>query len=179
MIERFPDDIGYQTGLAEIFNELGYVYYKRLDYPDALAAFQEVQQICHSLLEQIKSGPKPVRVLDWLARSYYNMATIQLRLDQKEPAIRSLEQSLRHRRALVAAHPSVTSFLEDLGEIIERSPLSSRPTTKMRRRLFRQSSRANFREAGPVASRSRQASIATWDGPGTCSACCMTKRATT
>ncbi len=115
LIERFPDDIGYRRGLAEVINELGYVYYKRMDYTDALAAFQEVQQICHSLLEQIPRGPKPVRVLDWLARSYYNTATIQLRLDQKEQAIRSLEQSLRHRSALVAAHPSVTSFQEDLG----------------------------------------------------------------
>jgi serine/threonine protein kinase len=115
LIARFPDDTGYQRGLAEVINELGYVYYKKLDFPAALEAFQKVQVICRSLLDQNKSGPKPVRILDWLARSYYNMATIQLRLDQKEQAIGSLEQSLRHRSALVAAHPSVTSFQEDLG----------------------------------------------------------------
>jgi eukaryotic-like serine/threonine-protein kinase len=115
LVGRSPDDIGYQRRLAEVVNELGYVFYKRLDYPAALQAFREVQEISQALLEQLPNGPKPVRVVDWLARSYYNMATIQLRLDQKAEALRSLEQSLQHRTALVAAHPSVTSFQEDLG----------------------------------------------------------------
>jgi serine/threonine-protein kinase len=116
LVERSPDDIACQMSFAQVVNELGYVFYKRLDYPAALQAFQAVQEICQSLLEQIQSGPKPVRILDWLARSYYNVATIQLRLDQKALALRSLEQSLHHRSALVAAHPSVTAFLDDLGE---------------------------------------------------------------
>jgi len=115
LIERFPDDIGYQRSLAEVINELGYVYFKRLDFPAALHAFQEVQEICQSLLKQIQVGPKPVKILDWLARSYYNMATIQQQGDQKEQALRSYEQSLYYRLALVAAHPSVTRFHEDLG----------------------------------------------------------------
>ena len=74
-----------------------------------------MQEICESLLKQIPYGPKPVRILDWLARSYYNMATIQVRLDQNEEALRSFEQSLHYRSALVAAHPSVISFQQDLG----------------------------------------------------------------
>ncbi len=68
LVKRSPNDIAYQTSLAEVINNLGYVYYKRLDYPAALHAFQEMQEICQSLLTQIPYGPKPVRVLDWLAQ---------------------------------------------------------------------------------------------------------------
>ncbi len=115
LIERSPDDTGYQRSLAEVINDMGYVFHKRHDYPAALQAFQEVQEICQSLLKRIQIGPKPVKILDWLARSYYNMATIQLKENQKEQALRSFEQSLYYRSALVGAHPSVTNFREDLG----------------------------------------------------------------
>ncbi len=115
LIERSPDDTGYQRGLAEVINDLGYVYHKRHDYPAALQAFQQVQEICQSLLKQIQVGPKPVTILEWLARSYYNMATIQLKENQTEQALRSFEQSLYYRSVLVSAHPSVTNFHEDLG----------------------------------------------------------------
>jgi len=114
LIERSPDDIGYQRSLAEVTNELGYVFYKRHDYPAALQTFQGVQQICLSLLKQIQVGPKPVKILEWLARSYYNMATIQWNGDQREQALRSFEQSLYYQSALVASHSSVTAFHEDL-----------------------------------------------------------------
>jgi len=116
LIERSPNDLGYQISLAEVINELGYVFYKKLDYPAALRAFQEVQETCLSMLKQIKNGPKPVRILNWLALSYYNVATIQLRGNHKEQALESFEQSLYYRSALVAAHPSVTAFQESLGE---------------------------------------------------------------
>ena len=115
LVERSPEDIGYQRSLAEVINDMGYVFYKRQNYPAALAAFQEVQKTCQSLLEHIQDGPKPVKVLDWLARSYHNMAIIQSNGDQKDQALRSFEQSLYYRSALVAAHPSVTAFHEDLG----------------------------------------------------------------
>jgi tetratricopeptide (TPR) repeat protein len=115
LVERAPADIGYKRGLAEVINDLGYVYFKRNDDTASLEAFQEVQKICQSLLEQIKAGPKPVKILDWLARSYYNIATIQRKRNQKEQALRSFEQSLYHRAPLVAAHPSVTAFHADLG----------------------------------------------------------------
>ncbi|HLN30630.1 MAG TPA: protein kinase [Gemmataceae bacterium] len=115
LIERFPNDIGYQRSRAEIINELGYVFYKRLDYPAALRAFQEVQEICQSLLKQVQHGPKPVQILNWLALSYSNMASIQSTLGQKEQALRSSEQSLHHWSALVATHPSVTRFQQKLG----------------------------------------------------------------
>ena len=68
LVERSPEDIGYQRSLAEVINDMGYVFYKRQNYPAALAAFQEVQKTCQSLLEHIQDGPKPVKVLDWLAQ---------------------------------------------------------------------------------------------------------------
>jgi len=116
LIERSPHDLSYQIGQAEVINELGYVFYKKPDYPAALQAFQEVQETCLSMLKQIQNGPKPVRVLGWLALSYYNVATIQLRGNHKEQALRSFVQSLHYRSALVAAHPSVTAFQESLGD---------------------------------------------------------------
>jgi serine/threonine-protein kinase len=115
LIERSPQDFAYQRSLAEVINEQGYVFYKRHDYPAALQAFQEMQEICQSLLKQIQIGPKPVKILEWLARSYYNMATIQLNQNQKEQALRSLEQSVYYQSALAETHSSVTTFRADLG----------------------------------------------------------------
>ncbi len=67
LVERSPHDIGDQRSLAEVINELGYVFDRRLEYPAAVQAFQEFQKICQSLLEQIPYGPKPIRLLDRLA----------------------------------------------------------------------------------------------------------------
>ena len=57
----------YKKRLAEIINALGFVYFKRLDYAEAFRCFEEVQQICQSLLSEIGEGPKPVKLLDLLA----------------------------------------------------------------------------------------------------------------
>ena len=116
LVERSPSDLGYQISLAEVINELGYAFYKRLDFPAALQAFREVQERCQTLLEQIRTGPRPVRLLDWLARSHYNMATIQIAQNHQEQALRSFEQSLHYYAALAAAHASVMAFQENLGE---------------------------------------------------------------
>jgi tetratricopeptide (TPR) repeat protein len=51
-----------------------------------------------------------------LALSHYNIGTIQLQNQQLEKALDSFEQSLDNRIALVAAHPSVTQFRENLGK---------------------------------------------------------------
>ena len=66
----------YRQRLAEIINVLGFVYSKRLDNADAIRCFEEVQEICQSLLDQVTAGPKPVKLLDLLALSHYNIATI-------------------------------------------------------------------------------------------------------
>jgi serine/threonine protein kinase len=119
LIDRYPAEIRYRKRLAEIINVLGFVYYKRLDYADAYRCFEEVLQICQSLLDQVTAGPKPVNVLSLLALAHYNIAAIHLAQRQYDTALRSLEKSLKYRSELVAAHPSVTKFRENLGETYE------------------------------------------------------------
>jgi serine/threonine-protein kinase len=114
LLERSPGDPVCQRSLAEAINDLGYVYYKINDLAAALQAFHEVEQICQSLLGQVQVGPKPVKILEWLARSYYNIGTIQARGKEPEQSLRSFEQSLHYRSALASAHPSVTTFQADL-----------------------------------------------------------------
>jgi serine/threonine-protein kinase len=116
LIGRYPQEMSYQKSLAEMLNVLGLVYDKRLDYPAALRSFQQVQEICESLLKSITDGPKPVWLLNLLALSHYNIATIELSEHHQAKALQSFEKSLEYRSALVAAHPSVTKFQENLGK---------------------------------------------------------------
>jgi len=116
LIERSPDEIGYKRSLAEAINNLGFVHYKRHDYPAALKAYQELEEICQALVARIKVGPKPLWLLNRLALTHYNMATIHLQEGRPEEALRSFEQSLGYRIALVEAHPSVTEYHENLGK---------------------------------------------------------------
>ncbi|MFI5460821.1 MAG: protein kinase, partial [Isosphaerales bacterium] len=115
LINRYPGQSVYPKKLAEIINSLGVLHFERKDYPAALQSFQEVQSLCQSLLEDVSDGPKPLRILDLLAISYYNIATIELQKGQLDAALQSFERSLEYRAALVDAHPSVTEFQERLG----------------------------------------------------------------
>ncbi len=115
LIGRSPTDQTYKKRMAEIINALGFVYYKTLDYTDASRCFEEVQQICQSLLSEIGDGPKPVRLLDLMAIAQYNMALIHVENKQFDKALELFEKSLEYRAALVAAHQSVTGFQESLG----------------------------------------------------------------
>jgi len=119
LLAQHPEQIHYRQRMAEIINVLGFVYSKRLEYVDAIHCFEAVQEICQSLLEQVTTGPKPVKLLSLLALSHYNMATVHMEKRQFDQALVSLEKSLKYRSALVAAHPSVTKFRENLGETYE------------------------------------------------------------
>jgi len=119
LIARYPGEIRYRQRLAEMINVLGFVYSKRLDYAEAIRSFEEVRGICQSLLEQVTAGPKPVKLLDLLALSHYNVATVHVANRQFDQALESFEKALRYRSELVAAHPSVTRFRESLGENYE------------------------------------------------------------
>jgi tetratricopeptide (TPR) repeat protein len=116
LILPFAGRAEYERKLAEIINALGITYFRRLDYPRALESYQQVRVICQSLVDRVTDGPKPVRLLDLLAISHYNIATIQHQQGQLEAALRSFESSLEYRTALVEAHPSVTDFQELLGK---------------------------------------------------------------
>jgi len=115
LIARVPGRAADQERLAEIINEMGRVFFNRLDYPQALNAFQEVQGICQALLESVTDGPKPVRILSLLAISHYNIASIERENGRLKEALQSFERSLEYRSTLVDAHPSVIGFREQLG----------------------------------------------------------------
>jgi serine/threonine-protein kinase len=118
LIRQYPGRAEYERKLAEIINDLGITYFRRLDYPKALESYRQVRDICQSLVDRTTDGPKPVRLLDLLAISHYNIATIQHQEGQIEAALRSFESSLQYRTALAEAHPSVTDFQGLLGETL-------------------------------------------------------------
>ena len=74
------------------------------------------RQICQSLLAEIGDGPKPVRLLDLMGIAQYNMAAIQEVNGRHDKSLELSEKSLENRAALVAAHPSVTTYQENLGK---------------------------------------------------------------
>ena len=115
LIGRSPTDQVYKKRMAEIINALGFVYYNRLDVANASRCFEEVQQICQSLLAEIGDGPKPVRLLDLMGIAQYNMAAIQEVNGQYAKGLELSEKTLSNRAALVAAHQSVMNYQENLG----------------------------------------------------------------
>jgi serine/threonine-protein kinase len=116
LINRYGSQAGYRKTLAEIINTLGQSYESQKDYGAALLAFQEVQRICQTLLDEVTMGPKPVRIQDLLAISHFNIATIQQRNGNLEAALKSFEQSLGFWSALAEEHKSVTDFQEHVGK---------------------------------------------------------------
>ncbi len=119
LCDRHPGENSYRQKLAEFINVLGYVYTQRRAYVDAIRCFEEAQGICQSLLDQASSGPKPVKLLNMLALTHYNICTAHIQNLRYDKALESLEKSLVYRARLAAAHPSVTNFQEHIGETYE------------------------------------------------------------
>ena len=111
-----PGESGRRERLAEMINALGFVYFKRSDFPAAIRCFHQVQEICVSLTSEITDGPVPVKLLSLLALSHYNVATIRVIDKQLDKAFESFEKSLEYRRTLADTHRSMTSFRENLGD---------------------------------------------------------------
>ena len=105
LVERYPRENHYRQRLAEIINVLGFVYSKRLEQAEASGCFDEVRTICESLLAETTSGAKPVKLLDLLALSHYNIAAIHLQNRHYDIAVESLQKSLAYRSSLADAHP--------------------------------------------------------------------------
>jgi serine/threonine-protein kinase len=116
LIARLPDQIGYKSDLAEVINNIGYVQQKKGDNRAALKSFQELRDHCQTLLDSITVGPRPVRLLNRLAKTDYNVGTVQIRIGDREAALRSFERSLGFRKELALTHPSVAEYHENLGE---------------------------------------------------------------
>ena len=115
LIERYPDKHVYQKSLAEITNVLGYAYYKLGNNEDAIKSFREVQSICLTILKQVTVGPRPLWLLNLLALSHSNIASIHQDRREFDEALKSFEQTLIYRRALVDLHPSVIAYQANLG----------------------------------------------------------------
>jgi eukaryotic-like serine/threonine-protein kinase len=115
MIGHGRGDFARRVRLAEMINALGFVYFKRNDFPAAIRCFHQVQELCVSLTGEITEGPVPVKLLSLLALSHYNVATMLVIDKQLDKAFESFEKSLEYRRALVDTHRSVSSFRENLG----------------------------------------------------------------
>jgi serine/threonine-protein kinase len=110
LIGRYPDKLVYQKSLAEITNVLGFAYYKLGKHDEALKSFREVQSTCQSISKQITAGPKPLWLLNLLALSYSNIASIQLENRRFADSLEAFEQSLVFRSALADGHPSVIEY---------------------------------------------------------------------
>jgi serine/threonine-protein kinase len=116
LIARSPDQIGYKNSLAEVINNIGYTQQKKGDNRAAIQSFEELRAVCQSLFDSIAVGPKPIWLLNRLAKTDYNIGTVQIRLGDREAALRSFERSLSFRSELALAHPSVADYHEHLGE---------------------------------------------------------------
>ena len=115
LVKRDPGPIENHEKLAEIINDLGYVYNYRGDYGAALGAFGEVKEICTGLLNRVTTAHKPIRYLDLLGLSYYNTADILMRRSEYGKATASYENALENIAAITRSHPSITAFKEKLG----------------------------------------------------------------
>jgi eukaryotic-like serine/threonine-protein kinase len=115
LINRYPDKHGYQKSLAEITNVLGYAYYRLGNNDEAIKLFREVENICRTVAEQVTVGPKPLWLLNLLARAHFNIGSIHEEKREFPEALKSFEQSLGYRSALADSHPSVTEYKRTLG----------------------------------------------------------------
>ena len=116
LINRYPDKHAYQKSLAEITNVLGYAYYRLGKNDEALKSFGEVQNICVTVLKQVRVGPKPLWILNFPSGSPIttSVQSTEYRGSSKTQ-LKSFEQSLLYRTSLVDSHPSVTDYKAKLG----------------------------------------------------------------
>ncbi len=112
--------------LGDVLNARGFIHFRIGQLDESLSAFREFQALCQSLLDQHRDGPPPAELLNRMGLSYYNISTVLYRLHPEDhrPALEMLEKALVYRDALVAAHPSVNDFRENLaGNLSEIAPL--------------------------------------------------------
>jgi eukaryotic-like serine/threonine-protein kinase len=115
LIKRYPDKHAYRKSLAEMTNVLGYAYHRLGKNDQALESFREVENICSNILKQVMVGPKPLWLMNLLALCHYNIGSIHKEKGELEDALKSFQQSLDYRTALVDAHSSIIGYKESLG----------------------------------------------------------------
>ena len=100
-----------------------------------------------SLPPQSGRAPESAAVAD------YNIATVELRNGNLQAALAAFERSLGFRSALVAAHPSVIDFQENLGVNLAEIAQVEYREDKARRRSPRSGSRSKSSRGWPIRSR--------------------------
>ena len=115
LVDEHPAQIDYQKDLAEIVNRLGYVDFTRGRYPDALKHYKAFQELCQKILDEVKDGPKPLRIMDMLARSYLNIASMHRTKAEAALALDASKKAVEQWSTLRELAPSVTSYRRDLG----------------------------------------------------------------
>jgi serine/threonine-protein kinase len=116
LVRRQPEDVDLLKTLAEIVNRMGFVAYKRHDYAAALGIYQEFQGICLDILAKLQSGPQPLKILESLGRSYYNIGSMRLEQGENQAALVALEKARDTYSALVRDHSTVNSYQQSLGQ---------------------------------------------------------------
>lgn len=110
-----PRKIEYKKNLAEIINHVGYLDFTRRDYPAALQVYRQFQKLCREILDELPAGPKPLNILDLLARSHYNIASIERDQGHAELSLEASREAEENWARLAESHPSVNSYQSDLG----------------------------------------------------------------
>ena len=115
LVTDYPENMDYEKGLAQIINRLGYVDFKRRDYDKALKTYEEFQKLSLKILEEVKVGPKPVKIQDLLAGSYFNIGVMYFKQNKFEKALEAYQKAKQHQTRLVDQHSSVKSYQNALG----------------------------------------------------------------
>ena len=115
LVDSHPDKVDYKKSLAEIVNRVGFVDFTRRDYPAALKIYQEFQKLCQQILDEVQVGPKPLKIQDLLATSYYNIASMYREQEDAQPSLEASKKAEENWSKLAGLHPSVTSYQMNLG----------------------------------------------------------------
>jgi serine/threonine-protein kinase len=115
LIKSHPDQIDYKMDLAEIINRIGYLDFTGIHYPAALEHYREFQKLSLEILNAVKKGPKPLKIQDMLALSYFNIAVMYRDRADAERSLEASGKAVEYWSRLVEVAPSVTSYMRDLG----------------------------------------------------------------
>ncbi len=115
LVELHPHKLDYKKSLAEIINRVGYLDYTRRDYPAALRIYQEFQKLCQEILDEVKVGPKPVKIQNLLATSYNNIACMYREQEDAKQSLEASKKAEEYLSRLATSHSSVTGYQVNLG----------------------------------------------------------------
>ena len=116
LIGRGPGDLARREKLAEYITDVGFVYFKRHDFPAAIRGFSsKFRNSAYRLSMRSQTVRRRSNCSSLLSLSHYNVATCTWpRSKTKRPFSHSKSRS--NIAPLVDLHPSVSSFQEQLAK---------------------------------------------------------------